>query len=76
MDSKLNSSYQDSFKDNKKTAVESSCKPRQKYNPNPNKMKYKTEYSDVYIQQKMNKKNDFQCLSPEQLKNYVMNILS
>jgi hypothetical protein len=24
----------------------------------------------------MNKKNDFQCLSPEQLKNYVMNILS
>ena len=56
--------------------MEPSCKPIQKYKPNHNKMKMKTEYSEVYVEQALNRKKEFECLNNEQLKNYVMNILN
>lgn len=71
-----NSSYMDEFKTaNKKMPVES-CKPKHLYSPLPSKMKYKTEYSNEFIQQSVNEKKVFECLSPDQLKNYVMTILN
>ena len=42
------SSYRENFQtiSNKKKILQvESCKPKQKYNPNPNKLKYKTEYN-------------------------------
>lgn len=73
----LHSSYMDEFNSSKKKKMPvESCKPKHLYNPIPNKMKYKTEYSNEFIQQSINEKKAFGCLSPDQLKNYVMTILN
>jgi hypothetical protein len=57
MGNRQESSYQQTFNTKqKKIKMEMSCKPIQKYNPNPNKMKYKTEYKDVFVEQSMAKK--------------------
>ena len=73
------SSYRDTFvkvpNKQKAVAVES-CKPKQNYNPTHGKMKYKTEYNGQYIEQPINQKKAFDCLSPQELKSYVMNILN
>ena len=55
--------------------MEKSCKPAQKYETSAAKMKYKTEYNDVYIERTLTKQKEFECLSPEQIKDYVMGIL-
>jgi hypothetical protein len=72
----LNSNYQQAYQIGERVGVEPSCKPIQKYKPNHNKMKMKTEYSEVYVEQALNRKKEFECLNNEQLKNYVMNILN
>ena len=53
-----------------------SCKPKQQYSPNPNKCKYKTEYNGEYVKQELSNKKVIECLSPEELKSYVMGILN
>jgi len=71
------SSYRDEFKKGKKKQQQvESCKPKQQYSPNTNKLKYKTEYAGEYIKQDIKEKRVFECLSPEQLKSYVMGILN
>jgi hypothetical protein len=60
---------------NKKMPVEPSCKPQQKYTPAQHKLKYKTEYNDEFVGQKMPQRSEFECLSREELKQYVMTIL-
>lgn len=70
------SQYQETFQ-NKSVNFhpEPSCKPRQKYEGQKSKIKYRTEYNGQYTQQDLNKKADFTCLSNEQVKQFVMNIL-
>ena len=53
-----------------------SCKPQEKYSPTPSKLKYRTEYTGEYVKQAIAKKKVFECLSPEELKSYVMTILN
>ena len=54
------SSYHSNFNsitNKKKIDKVESCKPKQQYSPNPNKLKYKTEYNGEYVKQEMaNKK--------------------
>jgi hypothetical protein len=69
------SSYQQTFVGRKKQVPVESCKPVQKYSPGL-KQKYRTEYSEVFVAQAMAEKKEFGCLSPEQLKSYVMTILT
>ena len=77
MANKEQSSYQQTFNSTKqrKIKVEVSCKPLQKYTPYPNKMKYKTEYNDVFVEQSNPRKKDFDCLTKDELKKYMMAIL-
>jgi hypothetical protein len=57
MENPQQSNYQQTFNPRaKKINVEMSCKPSQKYNPNPNKLKYKTEYNDVFVEPELLKK--------------------
>jgi hypothetical protein len=55
--------------------VEPSCKPNQKYTPAAHRLKYKTEYNDEFVGQQIAQRAEFECLSREELKQYVMNIL-
>lgn len=64
------------MKNRSKTKVEPSCKPVQKYNPTKTSMKYKTEYNEVYVERQIHKNREVECLTHEQLKNYVMGILN
>lgn len=60
MENPQKSSYQQSFNTNlKRSKIEASCKPNQKYCPNPSKLKYKTEYSDVFLSPEVSRKKDF-----------------
>lgn len=56
--------------------MEESCKPKNKIMPVLAKMKYRTEYSDRYVEQGSTDRSEFQCLSNDELKNYVLNILN
>lgn len=40
------------------------------------KLKYRTEYSEKYVEQGSSDRSEFQCLSNEELKNYVLGILN
>ena len=40
------------------------------------RQKYRTEYNEEFVRQTIAKKKEFECLSPEQLKSYVMTILN
>lgn len=72
------SSYNDTFKETKagkKGKPVESCKPRQKYTPTQSRLKYKTEYAGEFIEQPIPQKRVIECLSPEELKTYVLGIL-
>lgn len=40
------------------------------------KIKYRTEYSEKYVEQGSTDRSEFQCLSNDELKSYVLNILN
>lgn len=68
--------YRETFaQPRRKLPLEPSCKPSQKYSPAPHRLKYKTEYNDEFVGQRIHHRPDFECLSREELKQYVMNIL-
>ena len=71
------SSYRETFRESKKQvkAVES-CKPQQKYMPTQSRGKYRTEYAGEFVEQPIRPKKVVECLSPEQLKSYVLGILN
>lgn len=77
LDNQPTSMYQETFKKGKAQTIEASFKPNQKYTPSlqSSHMKYKTEYGEVYVEQCMAGHRDFECLTKEELKKYVMGIL-
>lgn len=38
-------------------------------------MKYRTEYTGQFVEQELMRRKEFECMSPSQLKDYVMKIL-
>jgi hypothetical protein len=78
MPNPVDSNYRETFKAARAKNSEGveSCKPHEKYNPTLSRQKYRTEYSGEYVKQAIAKKKVFECLSPQELKNYVMTILN
>lgn len=75
MDNPQQSNYREAFGGRTGGKAVESCKPVQKYLAG-SRQKYRTEYNEEFVRQTIAKKKEFECLSPEQLKSYVMTILN